>query len=83
MKDAPGYFNIVKDPIDLSIMKGKTKRRHYVDLSDFRDDINLLVTNAETYNGPNHVVTELAKELGSLAAKLIKEKSLDTFELPI
>lgn len=80
-KDAPNYFTVIKNPIDLSIMKGKTKRRLYKDLTMFRDDIALMKTNAVTYNGQNHFVSSFAQELQDLTIKMIQEKNLDKFEL--
>ena len=31
VKDAPGYFDMIKEPIDFSKMKSKAKRRVYTD----------------------------------------------------
>ena len=42
VKEAPNYFDIVKDPIDLSVMKGKVKRRAYIDLPMFKKDLELM-----------------------------------------
>ena len=74
---------MVKQPIDLSLMKGKAKRRGYTDLVTFKDDLSLMTNNSTLYNGPQHVVTLRAKDIEQVAAEAIKEKALDTFELTI
>ncbi|KAK8882503.1 Bromodomain containing protein 7 [Tritrichomonas musculus] len=49
---APGYFNVVKHPMDLSTIKAKIHDDEYQTLQQFRDDMNLMFTNCLTYN-PN------------------------------
>lgn len=47
-KEAPGYYDIIKHPMDLSTM---TKKLHlYRDLEEFKADINLIAENCLTYN---------------------------------
>lgn len=82
-RDAPGYFNIVADPIDLSVLKGKTKRREYRDLVGFKADMALMRDNSILYNGESHPVTKMARDLERLALKQIREKDLDSFELEV
>ena len=82
-KEAPNYFEYVKNPMDLSVIKGKTKRREYRNLDQFRDDLELLRQNSILYNGPTHVVTDIAKDLERVALKKISENNLDTFEFSI
>ena len=45
-KDAPGYFDVVRNPIDLSVMKGKAKRRAYSNLDDLRADLKQMIHNS-------------------------------------
>ncbi|OHT17677.1 Bromodomain containing protein [Tritrichomonas foetus] len=47
---APGYFNVVKHPIDLSVIKAKLHDDEYQTLQQFRDDMRLMFTNCLTYN---------------------------------
>lgn len=70
-KDAPGYFDAVKDPIDLSVMKGKAKRRAYTNLDDLRSDFKQMIRNSVIYNGMKHDVTTFAETLLSVAEKEI------------
>jgi len=50
-KDAPGYFNLIVTPIDLSVIKARCKRSDYKTASDFLDDVSLMAANAQLYNG--------------------------------
>ena len=56
-KDYPDYYNIIKNPIDLTLIKNKTKRCEYTKLQQFIDDMDLLVNNSIIYNGESHEVT--------------------------
>ena len=50
-KDAPGYFNLIVTPIDLSVIKARCKRNEYKTAGDFLDDVSLMAANAQLYNG--------------------------------
>lgn len=45
-KDAPGYFNLIITPIDLSVIKARCKRNDYKTASDYLDDVSLMAANA-------------------------------------
>ena len=45
-KDAPGYFNLIVTPIDLSVIKARCKRNDYKTASDYLDDVSLMAANA-------------------------------------
>ena len=83
VKEAPNYFEIIKDPIDLAMMKGKAKRRAYLDLPMFKADITLLRVNSELYNGPAHIVTTFARNIEKTALDNIQSRNLHNFELSI
>ena len=51
-KDAPNYYDVIKEPIDLTTMKNKSKRQEYIKKDQFLSDFYLLHKNAETFNGP-------------------------------
>ncbi|KAM0788313.1 hypothetical protein ACM66B_001456 [Microbotryomycetes sp. NB124-2] len=59
---APRYFDIIKEPMDISTMSAKLAAGQYPDRWAIRDDFKLIISNAITYNisGP---VVELAKKL--------------------
>ncbi|KAF8727766.1 hypothetical protein AX14_007043, partial [Amanita brunnescens Koide BX004] len=47
---APNYFDIIKDPMDLSTMGAKIEEGMYKDRFAFEADLRLMVENAKTYN---------------------------------
>ncbi|KAF8167444.1 hypothetical protein B0H34DRAFT_792168 [Crassisporium funariophilum] len=47
---APNYFDIVKDPMDLSTMGAKLEEGMYKDRFAFQADFRLMVANAKLYN---------------------------------
>ena len=48
-------------------MKNKCRKNEYQQISSLVDDLKLLVSNADSYNGPSHFVTEKANEIFELA----------------
>ncbi|KAK4051913.1 hypothetical protein OIV83_002618 [Microbotryomycetes sp. JL201] len=65
---APRYFDIIKDPMDISTMSAKLAAGQYPDRWAFREDFKLIISNAVAYNisGP---VVDLAKKLESIFDK--------------
>jgi len=47
---APGYSTIIKNPMDLSTMKGKIDSNEYTNVMEYRDDLILMCDNCMTYN---------------------------------
>ena len=56
-KDAPGYYNLIVTPIDLSVIKVRCKHNEYRAANDFLDDVSLMAANALLYNGQGHIVS--------------------------
>jgi len=48
-----GYYEIIKQPMDLKTMLRKLNSRAYVDCSAVNDDFELIVDNCKTFNGQN------------------------------
>lgn len=47
---APNYFQIIKQPMDLSTMGAKLEAGQYKDRSAFQNDFRLMIANAQQYN---------------------------------
>ncbi|KAJ2935753.1 hypothetical protein H1R20_g1340, partial [Candolleomyces eurysporus] len=47
---APNYFDVIKDPMDLSTMSAKLEEGLYKDRFAFQADFKLMVANAKLYN---------------------------------
>jgi hypothetical protein len=53
---APGYFSIISKPMDLQTMKQKLLGGEYGSWDVFKADLDLMFTNAKTYNPITHPV---------------------------
>ncbi|CAG7997621.1 unnamed protein product [Penicillium nalgiovense] len=73
----PDYYDIIKEPMALSILKARINKREYKHFSEFVRDCALIPHNAQTYNRPRSqayedalVVKEVfASEFRKLAAQ--------------
>jgi E1A/CREB-binding protein len=71
---APGYFDIIKRPMDLSkIKKQLDSTTYYTTFRDFCEDMRLVWRNAMTYNPPNTPVNAIASKLSNLFEKRWRE----------
>ena len=70
---APDYFEFVKEPMALAEVKRKLARDNYKTIDDFKRDVNLIWSNAVTYNGEG-TITDMALE-----AKYWFEKKMKKF----
>ena len=57
------YYDLIKNPIDLETIKNKIITKKYKTREQFISDFNLLYSNCETYNGPNHSYTKTAEKI--------------------
>ncbi|XP_074660006.1 tyrosine-protein kinase BAZ1B-like [Tubulanus polymorphus] len=73
--EVPDYFEIVRNPIDLSTIE--TKCFHYETINEFIADFILLFNNAELYNKPNSEVYKcmvtIEKHFGQLIERFLPE----------
>uniref|UniRef100_M4BYX3 histone acetyltransferase n=1 Tax=Hyaloperonospora arabidopsidis (strain Emoy2) TaxID=559515 RepID=M4BYX3_HYAAE len=56
----PHYFEVVKQPMDLTLVKNKCLNLEYASADECAADIRLVFTNACLFNPPGHVVHEAA-----------------------
>lgn len=49
-REAPDYFNVIKQPMDMGSMLKKLKQLQYKSKKDFVDDLNLIWANCLKYN---------------------------------
>ncbi|ETN37973.1 uncharacterized protein HMPREF1541_07596 [Cyphellophora europaea CBS 101466] len=56
----PTYVDIVKNPMDLGKIDQKLKTNSYSNVSEFRSDFELIVSNCVAFNGSEHGVTQQA-----------------------
>ena len=74
--EAPGYFDIVKHPMDLSTIRSRVpgeqhKKNHnesenlvpYTSVGEFEADLKLMLDNCFLYNAPEHPILDEASKL--------------------
>ncbi|XP_063778742.1 bromodomain-containing protein 9 isoform X4 [Pseudophryne corroboree] len=72
---APGYFMIIKHPMDFSTMKDKIASNEYKSITEFKGDFKLMCDNAMTYNRPETVYYKLAKKLLHTGFKMMSKQA--------
>ncbi|XP_040209297.1 bromodomain-containing protein 9 isoform X8 [Rana temporaria] len=72
---APGYFVIIKHPMDFSTMKDKISANEYKSITEFKGDFKLMCDNAMTYNRPETVYYKLAKKLLHTGFKMMSKQA--------
>eukprot|EP00727_Mastigamoeba_balamuthi_P004040 m51a1_g13633 hypothetical protein (293) ;mRNA; r:1029-2050 len=60
---APGYFQIIKNPMDLGTIKSKLSGHKYTDPAQAAADFDLVWNNAMTYNHPGSLVHDAAAKM--------------------
>ncbi|KAM4029197.1 bromodomain-containing protein 9 isoform 7-T7 [Anomaloglossus baeobatrachus] len=73
---APGYFMIIKHPMDFSTMKEKISSNEYKSITEFKADFKLMCDNAMTYNRPETVYYKLAKKLLHTGFKMMSKAAI-------
>jgi hypothetical protein len=86
----PDYFDVVKNPMHLELVKKKLENAIYSDTDSFKRDGRLVFENAILYNGENSEVGQLAQsmltKLEILYSRLVQSKFfsryIDTIKSP-
>lgn len=62
--EVPDYYDVVKDPLDLSTMEKKLEEgNYYITLEIFASDFKRMFNNCRTYNAPETVYYKCANRL--------------------
>lgn len=73
VKDVPDYFDVVKHPMDMSLMYKKTRIDAYKNVLEFSSDLNLMCDNCMSYNGPDTQYYKCAESIKNAYFNLIKK----------
>ena len=57
----PDYFDIIKQPMDFSLVRHKLQTNQYLRCQEFLYDLNLVFDNCIQYNGENSQVSIMCK----------------------
>jgi len=62
--EVPDYYQVIKDPMDLSTMEARLRRQgYYITLDIFVADFRRIVENCRIYNLPETIYNKLASKL--------------------
>lgn len=73
---APGYSNIISNPMDFFTIRSKIEDSKYQSLTEFVDDFKLICMNAIHYNQEDTVYHIAAKKLQHVGLKMLKPGNL-------
>jgi len=64
--DAPGYYDVIKQPMDLIKIEAKLKSRKYKSIRNLRADFDLMFANCRLFNGPTSEYSTLADQMSAI-----------------
>ncbi|KAL2835168.1 Bromodomain-containing protein [Aspergillus cavernicola] len=70
--NVPHYPQIIKQPMDLGTIETKVKNSAYHGLQGILNDVHLMVQNALTFNGPDHIVSIEGQKLKDVFQKVME-----------
>ena len=70
----PDYFKIIKQPMDLSLIKKKLDQRSYDSIEDFISDVRLMFNNCYTFNPAGSDIVNMAKQLEAIFDTKLEQK---------
>ncbi|OAG29291.1 transcription initiation factor TFIID subunit 1 [Nematocida displodere] len=76
LKKFPNYQTFIKKPIDLTTIKTRARAGGYKRYAEFADDVRLMNTNCNQYNGAGHSLTKISGEMVDMV-NAAYEKNLD------
>ncbi|KAG9476170.1 histone acetyltransferase KAT2B [Eleutherodactylus coqui] len=74
--EAPGYYEVIRFPMDLKTMSERVKNRYYVTKKLFMADLQRIFTNCREYNPPESEYFKCANILEKFFYTKIKEAGL-------
>lgn len=73
--DAPNYYTVIKQPMDLKLMKQRIKEGAIASSMELRGAFSLMFANALMYNHPGTEVHRMANEM-----RVATDEILDEFD---
>ncbi|KAH3674200.1 hypothetical protein WICMUC_003442 [Wickerhamomyces mucosus] len=72
-EEVPDYYEVIKEPMDLSIMESKLENDHYSTMEEFVYDAKLVFNNCRSYNNETTTYFKNANKLEKFFNSKIKE----------
>merc|ERR1712083_1157303 len=78
-KDLPNYYKLISKPISLSIIRNKIKSGEYskIGLAGLNSDMNLMLENCKSYNGPDCKIFKDACKLQKILQRRYEDLQLE------
>ncbi|XP_072022226.1 nucleosome-remodeling factor subunit BPTF-like isoform X2 [Amphiura filiformis] len=71
--DAPDYYQVIKEPMDLSVVEEKVKKKDYNKLHEFMADVSKIFDNCRYYNPSDSPFYQCAGVLEKFFVQKVKE----------
>eukprot|EP01080_Neovahlkampfia_damariscottae_P003461 gene3461-6110_t len=81
-KDVPGYYEMIKVPMDFTTMKNKIESNEYKNWDEFEDDFELCFNNAKVFNAKHSIYFQEANKLQRYLQRL-RKKCLNMYSTTI
>lgn len=78
-----GYYDIIKQPMDLETVTKKVATHRYHSRADFLSDIQLIASNSEKFNGPESKLTKEAQVLVGFTRSALEGLDIESLEANI
>lgn len=70
-EDAPGYFGVITNPMDMSTIRKRLDSREYSSFQQFVEDLELIIANCYKFNGPESEVYKCCEEFEKTVRNLV------------
>ncbi|CAO1626933.1 unnamed protein product [Jaminaea pallidilutea] len=82
-REVPGYYTVIKEPMDLKTLGERVSQGQYTTIERFRSDFLLITRNAKAFNPPGTIYHVQAQKLEDIAEKALskQEERVRTAEL--
>ncbi|KAJ2671506.1 hypothetical protein GGI25_005470 [Coemansia spiralis] len=82
-EEAPDYFDIIAEPMDLGTVRDKVRAHQYGSVGELERDLGLVVRNCMVYNKPSTYYYQLATRIKRHVERLVREARAREAQLPI
>jgi len=72
-KEAPGYYDIIKEPMDWNTIRSRIDTMSYRTWEAWEADVRLVCTNATTYNQPQSLISKTAQKILKSLPDIVKD----------
>lgn len=70
--EVPDYYDVIKEPMDLSTVDDRVESERYVNLNEFVHDVRMIILNCKTFNDPSTQYYKCAEKLDEFFNKKIE-----------